>query len=63
MRQYRPKSYSVQARELSNKVYGNVMRGEWTEQEACEFFSNSYRCPLVVHRAAKRFGRLMRKEG
>ena len=58
---YHPKSWSEQARELSTRIYNNVASGSWTLEQSIHFFSISYRHPLIVNRAAKRFGRLIRK--
>ena len=61
MKQYRPESWSAQARELSNRIAENVNCGAWCLEEAHRFWGLSYRHPRIVHRAAKRFGRLLRE--
>ena len=57
---WHPRSWSVQARGLSDTVAYNVIDGSWTLADATAFFQRSYRHPLIVNRAAKRFGRLVR---
>ena len=63
MRTYHPESWSVQARELADRIYNQLGEGEnkYSLKEAENFFSNSYRHPLIRQRAAKRFGRLVRR--
>ena len=63
MRNYHPKSWSAQARELTDRIYNQLGEGEnkYSLKEAENFFSNSYRHPLIRQRAAKRFGRLVRR--
>ena len=58
---YHPESWSEQAREMSNQVAANVNSGTWTIKEGREFFQHSYRHSLIRNRAAKHFGRLVRK--
>lgn len=60
MRTWHPKSWSSQARALSDVAMYNVNDGSWTLADATAFFQRSYRHPLIVNRAAKRFGRLVR---
>ena len=57
---YHPRSWSVQARELADRIAFNVNHGYLSIQEASHWFSNSYRHPMIKNRAAKRFGRLVR---
>lgn len=63
MRTYHPESWSVQARKLADKIYNQLGEGEckYSLKEAENFFSNSYRPPLIRQRAVKRFGRLVRR--
>ena len=58
---YHPKSWSVQARELSDRIIENVNYGGWTMKDGVNFFALSYRHSLIVNRAAKRFGRKVRE--
>lgn len=63
-RKWRPDGYSVQARELAEKVFDNVYGGydnAWTLKDAYHFFNISYRAPLVVYRAVKIFNRKIKK--
>ena len=61
MKNYHPKSWSQQARELCDTVVYKVNKGCWSIERAVEFFSfGSYRHWRVRRRAAKRFGRLVR---
>jgi len=61
MKNYHPKSWSQQARELCDKVVFNVNHGHWSIERATEFFSfGSCRHWRVRSRAAKRFGYLVR---
>lgn len=60
MRTYHPKSWSQSARELADRIAWNVEEGYCSMKSGREFFSNSYRHPLIRHRAAKRFGRRRR---
>ena len=61
MRTWHPQSWSQQARNLSNNVIESVNTGYKTIKEATNFFSHSYRAPLICYRAAKRFGRKVRE--
>jgi len=61
MRTFRPKSWSEQAREMCDEQIMWIHTGWQTIEDAKKFFSNSYRHPLITNRAAKRFGRLLRK--
>lgn len=63
MRTWHPDSWSKQARELADRIYNQLGEGEdkYSLKEAENFFSNSYRHPLIRQRAAKRFGRLIRR--
>ena len=57
---YHPKSWSQQARALSDAKIESVKSGWCTIEKAREFFRNSYRHPLIRLRAAKRFERWVR---
>lgn len=60
MRTWRPESWSQQARWLADqKIYG-VESGYASIEQTMKWFSLSYRAPIIRHRAAKRFGRLVR---
>ena len=62
MKKYRPKSWSEQARKMAdNQIRYTLETGDpvWS----LRFFSNSYRADIIRYRAAKRFGRAMRKVG
>ena len=62
MRAYHPESWSQQARKMCDTQVWNVNHYEnYTIEDAVRFFSNSYRHPLIVNRATKRFGRLVRE--
>ena len=61
MIRYKAKSWSESARFVSNKMYNYYISGTLKEEDVVKFFQNSYRAPLIVHRAAKRFGRMVRK--
>ena len=63
-RKWRPDGYSVQARELAEKIFDNVYGGyadAWTLEDAYRFFNTSYRAPLVLYRAVKIFNRKMKR--
>ena len=62
MRKYRPKSWSAQAREMADKQIFQTMQ-DGNPVFSLRFFGNSYRAPIIRGRAAKRFGRAMRKAG
>lgn len=57
---WHPKSWSKHARILSDAVMYHVNFGYLSLADATAFFQRSYHHPLIVHRAAKRFGRLVR---
>lgn len=57
---YHPESWSKQARALANAQVVSVELGYCTIKEVRDWFRKSYRHPLIVNRAAKRFGRLVR---
>lgn len=59
MKNYHPKSWSQQARELGERTILNVNRGSWSIDMAMYFLRNSYRHPLVRFRAAARFRRAL----
>lgn len=62
MRTYHPESWSYQAREMCNKQIWQVAHYEnYTISNALHFFNTSYRHPMIVNRAAKRFGRIRRR--
>lgn len=61
MKTWHPDSWSKQARELADTIYSQYLDGSRSLEDAENFFSNSYRNPLERRRAAKRFGRLLRK--
>lgn len=61
MKTWHPESWSQQARNLSNNVIESVNTGYKTIKEATDFFSHSYRAPLIRYRAAKRFGHKVRE--
>ena len=70
---YHPSSYSAQAREMADSIFKQVIKhleGKVTaeyppefnpEKWASELFNNSYRHDFIRLRAAKRYGRKMRK--
>lgn len=60
MKTWHPKTWSQQARALCDRIVNNVEDGYWTIEQGMFWFSTSYRHPLIVNRAAKRYGRLMR---
>lgn len=59
---YHAKSWSKQAQEMCNNQIKMVKAGYIAKEEAIRFFANSYRHPLIRQRAAKSFGKKMRKE-
>lgn len=61
MKTWHPESWSQQARNLSNDVIESVNKGYRTIKEATNFFSHSYRAPIIRYRAAKHFGRKIRE--
>ena len=62
MKTYRPKSWSAQAREMADKQIRQTLKSG-NPVYSLRFFSHSYRADIIRHRAAKRFGRAMRKYG
>ncbi len=60
MRSYHPESWSAQARKMCDNQIEMVEAGYCTIDEAIHFFSTSYRHSLIRHRAAKRFGRMLK---
>lgn len=60
MKQWRPKSWSQQARELCDYQIEMIEAGWTTVEKAQKFFGESYRHSLITGRAAKRFGRKLR---
>lgn len=62
MKTWRPKSWSAQARIMAdNQIRQTLECGN--PVYSLRFFSNSYRADIIRLRAAKRFGRAMRKYG
>lgn len=62
MKNFHPRSYSEQAREMAVKYYDEILRyKDFTESDAVTFIHYSYRAPLVRYRAAKKLGRMCRK--
>lgn len=62
-KQYHPKSWSKQARELSDRIIEQVQSGEYS---CCidwgyDTLLNSYRCDLIRDRALARFARWHRR--
>lgn len=57
---WHPESWSQQARRMCDDEIWSVNNGWSTIEGAIHFFSNSYRAPIIRHRAAKRFGRYVR---
>ena len=60
MRAWHPKSWSQQAREMSDRIIHNVNSGGWCFAQAERFLRKSYRPQLILLRAAKRYGRAVR---
>ena len=60
MRNYHPKSWSQQAREMSYQAIKSIEAGWNTIETTKEYFSNSYCHPLIRNRAAKHYGRMIR---
>ena len=67
MKQYRPPSWSAQARKLADRIVDNHIDDgtcpPWTLEQCINFFRTSYRNDLIRQRAVKRFGRIARKRG
>ena len=63
MRNWHPKGWSEQARELADKQVKYVIYGNKTIKEVLHFFSISYRADIIKYRAEKRFIRKMKKMG
>ena len=63
MRNWHPKGWSEQARELADRQVEYVVYGNKTIKEVLHFFSISYRADIIKHRAEKRFIRKMKKMG
>lgn len=57
MRKYRCSSWSTQARRLADRFY----EGYQNKEEGLKDLKNSYRHPLIVQRAIKRYVRKMEK--
>lgn len=60
MKAYRSKSWSQQAREMCDRQVAQIETGWQTIEDATKFFHSSYRAEIIRHRAAKRFGRLIK---
>lgn len=58
MRKYRCSSLSAQARSLADSYY----QGYQNKEEGLKDLKNSYRHPLIVQRAIKRYVRKMKRE-
>ena len=63
MRNWHPKSWSEQARELADRQAKYVVYGDKTIKEVLHFFSISYRADIIKYRAEKRFIRKIKKMG
>ena len=63
MRNWHPKGWSEQARELADRQVEYVFYGNKTIKEVLHFFSISYRADIIKYRAEKRFIRKMKKMG
>lgn len=57
---YHAKSYSKQAREMSDAAMENVNCGVWCIEQAFRFFALSYRHNLIKDRALNRFRRYLK---
>ena len=63
MRNWHPKGWSEQARELADRQVEYAVYGNKTLKEVLHFFSISYRADIIKYRAEKRFIRKMKKMG
>ena len=63
MKNWHPKGWSEQARELADRQVKYVVYGNKTIKEVLHFFSISYRADIIKYRAEKRFIRKMKKMG
>ena len=63
MRNWHPKGWSEQARELADRQVEYVVYGNKTIKEGLHFFSISYRADIIKYRAEKRFIRKIKKMG
>ena len=63
MRNWHPKGWSEQARELADRQVEYVVYGNKTIKEVLHFFSISYRADIIKYRAEKRFIRKIKKMG
>ena len=63
MKNWHPKSWSEQARELADRQIEYVVYGDKTIKEVLHFFSISYRADIIKYRAEKRFLRKIKKMG
>ena len=59
-KKWRPKSWSVQAREMADNQIKLVTFQVNSIEYAKEFFSKSYRPKIIRYRAAKRFGKWLK---
>ena len=62
MRGFHTRSWSEQARQMVQSQVNMINDGWATIEDTIKFFSLSYRNKRIRMRAAKRFGRLVRKE-
>lgn len=60
MKNWHPKSWQAQARDLANRQFDYVIRKEKTVKEAIHFFSISYRADIVRYRAVGIFVRKLK---
>jgi hypothetical protein len=60
MKKMKTMSWSMRARKMCYNQLGQYLCGEKTKQECIEFFSTSYRAPIIRIRAAKKFGKMLR---
>ena len=61
MRTWRAKSWSRQARDMSDFYIGYINRGDITYESASKLISMSYRAPIIRQRALKRLNLWKRK--
>lgn len=61
MRTWRTKSWSKQARRMSNTYIEYISCGDTTYEKAKEMISASYRAPIIRQRALKRLNLWKRK--
>ena len=63
MKNWHPKGWSEQARELADRQVEYVVYGNKTIKEVLHFFSISYRADIIKYRAEKRFLRKIKRMG